>query len=64
MPSLAEELLNLGAKAVLGWGQKVLDDEAALAAAALYEALSRGDQLIEAIAYTYQSRACFSINDW
>ncbi|MEO8890389.1 MAG: CHAT domain-containing protein, partial [Coleofasciculaceae cyanobacterium] len=64
VPSLAEELLNLGAKAVLGWGQKVLDDEAALAAAALYEALSRGDQLIEAIAYTYQSLLEKQARDW
>ncbi len=50
VPSMAQELLNLGAKAVLGWGQKVLDHEAAIAAAALYEALSRGDELTEAIA--------------
>ena len=55
VPSLAEELLKLGTKAVLGWGQKVLDKEAAIAAAALYEALSRGDQLTEAVACTYQS---------
>jgi tetratricopeptide (TPR) repeat protein len=64
VPSMAQELLNLGAKAVLGWGQKVLDHEAAIAAAALYEALSRGDELIEAIAHTYQALIENQARDW
>jgi len=64
VPSMAQELLNLGAKAVLGWGQKVLDHEAVIAAAALYEALSRGDELTEAIAHTYQSLIENQARDW
>ncbi len=64
VPSMAQELLNLGAKAVLGWGQKVLDHEAAIAAAALYEALSRGDELTEAIAHTYQALIENQARDW
>jgi len=64
VPSMAQELLNLGAKAVLGWGQKVLDHEAAIAAAALYEALSRGDELTEAIAHTYQLLIENQARDW
>jgi CHAT domain-containing protein len=41
VPSLAEELLKIGAKSVLGWGRSVLDDEASQAAAELYAALSQ-----------------------
>ncbi|WP_243713836.1 CHAT domain-containing protein [Nostoc sp. 106C] len=64
VPSMAEELLKSGAKAVLGWGQKVLDPDAAAAAAALYEELSAGKQITEAVASTYQALIKNKARDW
>ncbi|MDZ8091969.1 MAG: tetratricopeptide repeat protein [Nostoc sp. DedQUE05] len=64
VPSMAEELLKSGAKAVLGWGQKVLDADATAAAAALYEELSAGKQIIEAVACTYQALIKNKARDW
>jgi tetratricopeptide (TPR) repeat protein len=55
VPSMAEELLKAGAKAVLGWGQKVLAVEATEAAATLYKELAAGKQITEAVASTYQT---------
>jgi CHAT domain-containing protein len=64
VPSLAEELLKEGAQAVLSWGQKVLDSDATTAAAALYQALSEGYELTEAIALTYQALIHQKARDW
>ncbi|MEH2149026.1 tetratricopeptide repeat protein [Nostoc sp.] len=64
VPSMAEELLKSGAKAVLGWGQNVLDADATAAAAALYEELSAGKQIIEAVACTYQALIKNKARDW
>ena len=64
VPSMAEELLKSGAKAVLGWGQKVLDPDATAAAAALYEELSAGKQITEAVACTYQALIKNKARDW
>ncbi|MEH2185851.1 MAG: tetratricopeptide repeat protein [Nostoc sp.] len=64
VPSMAEELLKSGAKAVLGWGQKVLDSDATAAAAALYEELSAGKQITEAVACTYQALIKNKARDW
>jgi tetratricopeptide (TPR) repeat protein len=64
VPSMAEELLKSGAKAVLGWGQKVLDPDATAAAAALYEELSAGKQITEALASTYQALIKNNAPDW
>nr|WP_268896814.1 tetratricopeptide repeat protein [Hassalia byssoidea] len=64
VPSMAEELLKSGAKAVLGWGQKVLDPDATAAAAALYEQLSAGKQITEALASTYQALIKNKARDW
>ncbi len=64
VPSMAEELLKSGAKAVLGWGQKVLDGDATAAAAALYEELSAGKQITEAVACTYQALIKNKARDW
>ncbi|MDZ7970586.1 MAG: CHAT domain-containing protein [Nostoc sp. DedSLP03] len=64
VPSMAEELLKSGAKAVLGWGQKVLDSDATAAAAALYQELSAGKQIIEAVACTYQTLIKNKARDW
>jgi hypothetical protein len=52
---MAEELLDKGAKAVLGWGQSVLESDATVAAAALYGALAAGYELTEALSRTYQA---------
>ncbi|MBH8552336.1 tetratricopeptide repeat protein [Nostocaceae cyanobacterium CENA357] len=64
VPSMAEELLKSGAKAVLGWGQKVLDSNATAAAAALYQELSAGKQITEAVASTYQALIKNKARDW
>ncbi|WP_292823074.1 CHAT domain-containing protein, partial [Nostoc sp. JL33] len=64
VPSMAEELLKSGAKAVLGWGQKVLDPDATAAAAALYQELSAGKQITEAVACTYQTLIKNKARDW
>ncbi|MEH2264639.1 tetratricopeptide repeat protein, partial [Nostoc sp.] len=64
VPSMAEELLKSGAKVVLGWGQKVLDPDATAAAAALYEELSAGKQITEALACTYQALIKNKARDW
>ncbi|MEC4985400.1 MAG: tetratricopeptide repeat protein [Oscillatoria sp. PMC 1068.18] len=64
IPSMAESLLNCGAKAVLGWGEKVLDSEATAAAEALYQALAAGKKLTEAVALTYQALLKNQARDW
>lgn len=64
VPSMAESLLDKGARSVLGWGQKVLDNDATLAAAILYQALSSGKQLTEALALTYQGLIKNKARDW
>ncbi|MBW4657418.1 MAG: CHAT domain-containing protein [Drouetiella hepatica Uher 2000/2452] len=64
VPSMAETLLQHGATAVLGWGQKVLDTNATSAAAALYEALTRGKSLADAVALTYQALIEQEARDW
>ncbi len=64
VPSMAEELLESGAKAVLGWGQTVLDTDASAAAAALYRELSAGKQITEAVACTYQALIENKARDW
>jgi tetratricopeptide (TPR) repeat protein len=64
VPSMAEELLKLGGKAILGWGQKVLDSEAKEAAATLYQELATGKQVTEAVACTYQTLIKNKARDW
>ena len=64
VPSMAEELLKAGAKAVLGWGQKVLESDAIAAAATLYEELAAGGQITEAVATTYQTLIKNKARDW
>ena len=64
VPSMAQSLLEQGAKSVLGWGQSVLDTDAIAAAAALYQALSAGKQLTEALALTYQALIKNKARDW
>ncbi|MFE1746777.1 tetratricopeptide repeat protein [Coleofasciculus sp. H7-2] len=64
VPSMAEELLKSGAKAVLGWGQTVLDPDATEAAAALYQELAAGKRLTEAVACTYQVLIKNKARDW
>lgn len=64
VPSMAEALLNEGATAVLGWGQKVLDTDATATAAALYEKLSAGKTVVEAVASTYQELLKQQARDW
>src|SRR5919202_401651 len=64
VPSLAEALLKLGVKAVLGWGQTVLDTDATAAAAAFYGRLAAGDELSEALSRTYQALIKQQARDW
>jgi len=51
LPSLARSLVLAGTPAVLGWAAPVLDAEATLFASALYQRLTAGADLVEAIAY-------------
>ncbi|MFN6495458.1 MAG: tetratricopeptide repeat protein [Nostoc sp. DedQUE01] len=62
--SMAEELVESGVQAVLGWGYKVLDTDAILAAEVLYKALSEGKQVTEAVAQTYQTLLKNNARDW
>ncbi|KYC34582.1 hypothetical protein WA1_51255 [Scytonema hofmannii PCC 7110] len=61
--SMAEALLMEGATAVLSWGKKVLDTDAT-AAATLYENLSAGNKVTEAVAQTYQTLIRKKSRDW
>lgn len=61
---MAEKLLENGAKAVLGWGQPVRDNEAADTAAILYEKLSQGFTLSESLAFAYQKLLGSQARDW
>ena len=62
--SMAEGLLNLGANAVMAWGQPVSDRDASTAAAILYQGLAAGDTLVEALAHTYQNLLEVQARDW
>ena len=64
VPSMAEALLKEGATAVLGWGQRVLDTDATATAAALYQELSTGKTVTEAVALTYQALLKNKARDW
>ncbi|HLP91259.1 MAG TPA: tetratricopeptide repeat protein [Nostocaceae cyanobacterium] len=64
VPSMAEELLKMGAKAVLGWGKSVLETDATEAAAALYQELAAGKAVTEAVACTYQALIKQQARDW
>ncbi|GAA6618387.1 hypothetical protein NUACC26_041980 [Scytonema sp. NUACC26] len=63
VPSMAETLLMEGATAVLSWGKKFSDTDAT-AAATLYESLSAGDKVTEAVAKTYQTLIRNKVQDW
>ncbi|MFM6320738.1 MAG: CHAT domain-containing protein [Microcystis panniformis] len=64
VPSMAAEFLHLGAKAVLGWGERVLDTDAAVAAKELYGHLSQGETVIEALSATYRALIDQQARDW
>ena len=64
VPSMAEELLNLGATTVIGWGEKVLDTEASIASSQFYEALSQGKPITQALSSTYQALIKQQARDW
>ncbi len=61
---MAEELLNMGATAVLGWGEKVLDTDATAAASQLYGELSQGKTIAKALSSTYQALIRQQARDW
>jgi tetratricopeptide (TPR) repeat protein len=64
IPSMAEQLLQQGARAVLGWGRPVLEQDATAAAAALYQSLASGYGLPQAVAKTYQALIKSRAEDW
>ena len=64
IPSMAEELLNMGATALFGWGERVLDTDATAAASQLYWELSQGGSLTEALSSTYQALIQQQARDW
>ncbi|ARV57995.1 hypothetical protein BZZ01_04495 [Nostocales cyanobacterium HT-58-2] len=63
-PSMAEELLNMGANAVLGWGQTVRDTDATAAASQLYWELSQGGTVTQALSSTYRILIQQKTPDW
>lgn len=62
--SMAEVLLMEGATAVLSWGKEVSDKDATAVAATLYENLSAGNTVTEAVAKTYQTLIKNQARDW
>ncbi|MBW4504387.1 MAG: tetratricopeptide repeat protein [Scytonema hyalinum WJT4-NPBG1] len=62
--SLAQELLESRVKAVLSWGNSVLDTNATLAAEVLYQELSEGKQVAQAAAKTYKKLIGDNARDW
>ena len=64
LPSLCESLVNAGAPAVLGWALPVDDRDANLAAAALYDYLSKGMRVDEAVARTRQALLRANYGSW
>ncbi|ACC85183.1 CHAT domain-containing protein [Nostoc punctiforme] len=64
VPSMAEELLNMGATAVLGWGEKVRDTEASAASSKFYGELSQGISITQALSSTYQVLIDKGARDW
>ena len=62
--SMAEQLIQQGAIAVLGWGLPVFDSTAILAAMALYQGLAEGRPLPEALALTYSALRQKKVTDW
>lgn len=64
VPSMAEELVSMGATAVLGWGERVRDTDATFAPSQLYWELSQGGTLAQAIASTYQKLIEQKVPDW
>ena len=64
VPSMAEALIEQGARAVLSWGRPVEDRTATAAAAHLYGKLAAGYQLAEALASTYQQLFKQNVRDW
>lgn len=64
VPSMAEELLTMGATAVLGWGEKVLDTNATAAASQFYCQLSQGMTVTQALSSTYQALIKQEARDW
>ncbi|MEJ6486920.1 CHAT domain-containing protein, partial [Nostoc punctiforme UO1] len=64
VPSMAEALIEQGARAVLSWGRPVEDRTATAAAAHLYGKLAAGYELAEALASTYQQLFKQNVRDW
>jgi tetratricopeptide (TPR) repeat protein len=62
--SLAQQLIDQGATAVLGWGRQVRDDQAAQAAAILYDLLAIGYGLAMALSKTYQHLIAEDYENW
>lgn len=62
--SMAEMLVQGGAKAVLGWGNLVSDSSANIAAAELYSLLAAGYTLLESLGLTFQRLFRREVSDW
>ncbi len=62
--SLAEQLIETGFRAVLGWGRPVRDSEATLAAQHLYEELAAGETLPSALIRAHTELHESGARDW
>lgn len=64
VPSMAQELLGMGAKAVMGWGERVRDTDAIAAASVMYRELAQGSTLTQALSLTYKALLQEKVPDW
>ena len=64
MRSLAEQLIETGFRAVLGWGRPVRDTEATLAAQHLYQQLAAGESLPLALVRAHAELRDGGARDW
>lgn len=62
--SLAEELINLGARAIFAWGRPIADIYGTKAAGTLYQALAEGKTVTQAAVLTFQMLLKQNIPDW
>ncbi len=64
VPSLADELLDSAFPAVVGWGRPVFDDNAIVAAAALYDYLNAGRTVVEALLHAHGVMKEMKVEHW
>ncbi|BAS59510.1 hypothetical protein NIES2135_09610 [Leptolyngbya boryana NIES-2135] len=64
VPSMAQQLIDHGIRAVLGWGYPIADLSATTAAAQLYADLAAGNELAQALSSAYRKLREANVADW